>query len=119
MDYNLDSEPVYQTLLKNSFEYQESASKHRLNQPTGSRQNPALQAATATKEKLNMLKKLTKADTITIEMTLYIFPATGAAAKKVMHGFCSNFSACLFKGVDTASSNTKEGFRFGNDHGCT
>lgn len=72
---------VGQTLLTRSLEKHKTASKHRLNQPAG-RQNPALQAASATKEKLNALRKQNKVDTVTIDMSLYIFPANGGAAKK-------------------------------------
>jgi hypothetical protein len=53
-----------------------------LNQPSG-RQNPALQAATNAKERLAALKKQSKADMVTIEMSLFVFPTNGTKAKKV------------------------------------
>jgi len=53
-----------------------------LNQPSG-RQNPALQAAMNAKERLAALKKQSKADMVTIEMSLFVFPANGTKAKKV------------------------------------
>jgi hypothetical protein len=42
-----------------------------------------LQAATAVKEKLNALKKMNKADVITVDLSLSIFPAKGGSPKKV------------------------------------
>lgn len=88
-------ENVGYEILTRSLEFQDRASEHRLNQPPH-RQSPALQAATATKEKLVALKKQNKADTITVEMSLFIFPANGTKAKKV----CSKISLYCITAID-------------------
>ncbi|KAF5386056.1 hypothetical protein D9615_002422 [Tricholomella constricta] len=72
---------VGQNILDRAIEHQERASEHRLNQSANS-QNPALRTATQNKERLLALKKQSKADTVTIEMSLFIFPANGTKAKK-------------------------------------
>lgn len=70
-------------ILSRAAEYQSTASQHRLNQPPTL--NAGLQAANASqlKAKISNLKKQVKGDTITMEATLFYFPKSGAAAKKV------------------------------------
>jgi hypothetical protein len=74
-------ENVGHEILTRSLEFHDRASEHCLNQPPH-HQSPALQAATAIKEKLSALKKQNKSETITIEMSLFIYPSNGTKAKK-------------------------------------
>lgn len=70
-------------ILSRAAHYQSTASQHRLNQPP--KLNAGLQAASAAqiKNKLAVLKKQVKADTITVESALYYYPKSGGVAKKV------------------------------------
>ncbi|KAF8055541.1 hypothetical protein FPV67DRAFT_1458558 [Lyophyllum atratum] len=70
-----------QNILDRAIQHRERASEHRLNQSANS-QNPALLNATQNKERLLALKKQSKSDMVTIEMSLFIFPANGTKAKK-------------------------------------
>lgn len=72
-------------ILERGIEIHTGASKHRLNQPTSSRQNPNLQVASLRKQALSTLKKQSKADTIEVTAMLYYFPIKGGVAKKVCH----------------------------------
>ena len=79
----LANEKFKKIITERSLVHEDSASQHRLNQPQ--KQNAALQSATQVKERISALKKQTKSDTLTADMSLYIYPANGAAAKKVCH----------------------------------
>jgi hypothetical protein len=71
------------SILSHAAEFQSTTSEHQLNQlPT---LNAGLQAANAAqlKAKISNLKKQVKGDTVTMEATLFYFPKSGAAAKKV------------------------------------
>ena len=68
------------------------ASQHQLNQPPTL--NAGLQAANAAqlKAKISNLKKQVKGDTITMEATLFYYPKSGAAAKKVDSDISCSFT---------------------------
>ena len=71
------------TIFSRAAEHQSTASQHQLNQPPTL--NAGLQATNAAqlKAKISNLKRQVKADVITVEATLFYFPKSGAAAKKV------------------------------------
>ncbi len=81
-------------ILERGIEIHTGASKHRLNQPTSSRQNPNLQVASLRKQALSTLKKQSKADTIEVTAMLYYFPIKGGVAKKGL-SFPSKFSLSI------------------------
>jgi len=64
------------SLTDQAAHHEQSASKHRLNQPN-SKQNSALQSASAVKQKVAVLKKQVKSETFAVDVTLWIHPATG------------------------------------------
>lgn len=80
---SLDDTTLTRNLLERSVEHHESASQHRLNQPSSRPMNPALQAAHKAKEAIAAVKMQAKGNIFTVEMALSIFPSNGTAPKKV------------------------------------
>ncbi|KAF8813245.1 hypothetical protein BYT27DRAFT_7251131 [Phlegmacium glaucopus] len=79
-----DANKTASDILSHAAKYQSTTSQHWLNQPPTL--NAGLQAANAAqlKAKIFNLKKQVKGDTITMEVTLFYFPKSGAAARKLM-----------------------------------
>ncbi|KIJ98777.1 hypothetical protein K443DRAFT_103331 [Laccaria amethystina LaAM-08-1] len=59
-------------------QYQKTASEHQLTR----KQNPQLQAATQMKDHMATLRKALKTEAFTTEITLFIYPSAGKAARK-------------------------------------
>lgn len=78
-----DVNKMADSILSRAAEYQLMVLQHQLNQPP--MLNAGLQAANAAqlKAKISNLKKQVKGDTITMEATLFYFPKSGAAAKRL------------------------------------
>jgi len=65
--------------MDRSTQYQKTASEHRLTR----KQNPQLQAATQMKDRMATLRKASKTEAFTTEISLFIYPSAGKAARKV------------------------------------
>ncbi|EDR04944.1 uncharacterized protein LACBIDRAFT_330154 [Laccaria bicolor S238N-H82] len=61
-----------------STQYQKTASEHQLTQ----KQNPQLQAASQMKDCMATLRKALKTKAFTTEISLFIYPSAGKAARK-------------------------------------
>ena len=71
------------SLTDQAAHHEQLVSQHRLNQPS-SKQNSALQSASAIKQKVALLKKQVKSETFTVNVTLWIYPVSGKrTARKV------------------------------------
>lgn len=75
-----DADAIRAFINERTIDHTKAASQHRINQQA---QNSSLQKASEVNMKMATMRKQSKSEKLDVLITLWMYPATGAAAKKV------------------------------------